>query len=129
MKTWYANLPDPVKAGLATFTVAFFTILIPGLLGWLGELQSWLADLGSNAPEAQPFPDPDVLTKLLFSALAAGALGVVNWAFREAQRRFSWLPGSGPHYEDASGAIELRAAGARPALEAEPFPEPRHRAR
>lgn len=105
-RTWYASLPDPVKAAGAMFVLAFVGIFGPALLGWLTELATWVADVGAGAPDARPFPDPSVLSKALFAALSAGFLALVNYVFRAAQQRFSWIPGSGPKYPDA---IEVTA--------------------
>lgn len=131
-RTWYANLPDPVKAGASTAAVVFLGIFVPALMGWLTDVQSWLADLGGNAPAARPFPDPAILTKAAFAAASAAFIGVINWAWRYAQTKLSWIPGSGPHYEDATGAIELRAsggAGPRHLVSPDPFPETHGRLR
>lgn len=127
IREWYADLPDPVKAGASTAAFVFLGIFVPALLGWLTDVQSWLADLGGNAPDARPFPDPDVLTKAAFAAASAAFIGLINWGWRAAQRRFSWLPDSGPRYADADGAINVPAAGVRPVMDQGPFPEPRRR--
>lgn len=69
---WLSTHPG-VRRVLRTFVYAFLGLLIPGLLGFLGEVTEW-----ANAAGATPFPDAWSLAYVGVSAIAAGTVAVVN---------------------------------------------------
>ena len=100
IRAWYGTLPDPVKAGAATFFFAFMGIFGLAAVGWLQDVANWATDLASSAPDARPFPDLAVLSAALFAGVTAGILAVLNTLGRTIQRAVSWVPGSGPAYPE-----------------------------
>jgi hypothetical protein len=81
-----------VARAVRTFVIAFLTILIPGLLGWLHDVTAW-----ANGQGATPFPDAHGLAYLGVSAVVAGFIACVNLLV-------NWL-------EDATGKAVLRKPG------------------
>lgn len=70
---------------IAALRTAFFTFLtgfITGLVGWLNDVVGWL-----QRSEEVPFPDPGVLKVLLFSAVAAAGVALLNALGIVAQNR------------------------------------------
>lgn len=71
MKTLFDS--DAVKRVARTFVYAFLGILVPGLLGWLGDLTDW-----ARANGQAPLPDAHSLAYLGVAAIGAGFVAVLN---------------------------------------------------
>jgi hypothetical protein len=84
-----AGTTDAVRRAIRTFVFATLGLAIPGLLGWLNDLTSWARDNGTT-----PFPDAHGLLFLAVSAIAAGFIAVLNFAwaiFENAQPKAAFL--------------------------------------
>lgn len=71
IKAWLQS--EDVRRAVRTFLMAFLTLFIPGLLGWLYEITKWAAEEGST-----PFPDAKGIAYLGVAAIVAACISVVN---------------------------------------------------
>jgi hypothetical protein len=92
------NLPDWLRAALATSVFTFVTGVCATLVGWLNDVADW-----ANGGASTPFPDPSVAKGALVSLGVALAVGVVNAAVRAVQERRGL--GLTPDYTPADGNL------------------------
>lgn len=73
---------DSIKRVVRTYLFAFLGTAIPGALGWLHDLTAWANSAGQN-----PFPEWTSLAFLGVSAISAGFIAALNfaWNFVEDQ--------------------------------------------
>lgn len=88
---------DVTIAALRTAAFTFLTAFIVGLVGWLNDVVGWL-----TRTEEAPFPDPGALKVILFSAVSAGAVALLNALGIVVQNRLGI--GKTPEYTPATPA-------------------------
>lgn len=64
---------DTIRRIIRTFVIAFATVLVPGLLGWLNDVSQWASTNGQH-----PFPNAHNLSYLAVSAVVAGFIAAGN---------------------------------------------------
>lgn len=91
------KLPAPVRAGLITAVVTFFSIFIPGLTGWLG-------DVLTAVTSGTQLPDLSVVQTAAAAGATAAFTGFGNWLFRWAQTQLG--VGNPPTYSGGGDPAE-----------------------
>jgi len=84
-------MSNSVKAGLWSALFAFFGVLLPALLGFVGDVADWAGSVDGEFPSVTP------LGKAVVAAMAAAVTFLLNFGFRWFQERGT-LPGNGPAY-------------------------------
>jgi hypothetical protein len=92
------NIPDWLRAALATAGFTFLTGLCATLVGWINDVADW-----ANGAAGAPFPDPSVLRGSIASLGVALAVAVVNAGYRAIQERLGL--GLTPDYTPADGNL------------------------
>jgi len=84
-------MSNSVKAGLWSALFAFLGVLLPALLGFVGDVADWAGSVDGEFPSVSP------LGKAVVAAMAAAVTFLLNFGFRWFQERGT-LPGNGPAY-------------------------------
>lgn len=83
----------------AMWTVLWSVVATSGLaiLGWLGDLQEYAADLANGGEQSVAFPDWSVLGGVVLGALVGLVMGAVVFVIRWGQNRGT-IPGESPAF-------------------------------
>ena len=90
IKKFLNKLPGPVRAGVTTALVSFFTVLGTSLAGWLNSFASAIAN-------GEKLPSFSTLQSAVLSAGVAAVIGLVNFLFRQIQTSLGL--GNPPNYD------------------------------
>jgi hypothetical protein len=87
-------MTNEIKAAGWTFLFSFIALFGTAALGWLQEVIEWASTSGET-----PLPGLSTIGYAAVSAVAAAAIGLVNFVVRFAQAK-GVIPGETPTYTD-----------------------------
>lgn len=84
----------------ALWTLLWSVVATSGLaiLGWLGDVQEWAADIANGGEQTINFPEWSTLGGIMLGAVVGLVMGVVVFFVRWGQNR-NVLPGESPAFD------------------------------